>query len=479
MPQYADIPAGFQVKQAAYSDLPPGFSVSAQPSAPQAPSRKFVGPMPEFGSAKDFAIGAGDLLVSGARALVNKPATTLAGLVGAVNPNDTYIAARDRERAKIATDRYAVRDERLRTPQGQTLATLLSVLPKTEAQLALALPGELGQAVGGEAGRDVADSAMMLATLRTPEAMTAKVPRIAPRAPAPRPVRAPAPSLEELGSAAKDAYASAENAGVVISRDTMARIAREVKGEMADQGIDATLHPDSLAALNRLIAAGENHTSLKGAEILRRVIKDAEASTKPADARMASVMRDAFDERIEGLGANDVIAGQPGIGVHLLQDARQLYSRTAKGEDIQELFRRAELKAGANYTAAGIETALRQEFRALAMNKRRIRRFTPEEQAAIELVAKGGSLENAMRYFGKFSASSPLAMALSGSLGMMFGGPLAAIGVPIAGTVAKSKAAQLTMRNANAVSELVRRGPQNALAPAPQPEAGNALTRRR
>lgn len=488
VPQYTDVPEGFTVEPAAFSDIPAGFAVAPQAIKPTQPTTQTEATMRRLGlidGIKSGAAGLADVAISGARGLVNKPAASMAGLVGAINPNDTYMGARDRARADIATDRQLIRDDRLRTPQGPGIAAMTRAASAAGPSMpggfnailgpAIDMAGRGIEAVFGPEARDFAGSAASLATLRAPAVMRAE-PRGVPRAAPPRPVHAPAPALEELRLAAQDAYTSADNAGVVISRDTMARIAREVKGEMAEAGIDATLHPDSMAALNRLTAAGAEHHSLKGAEILRRIIKDAEASTKPADAQKASIMRDAFDERMEALGENDVIAGQPGLAMQILQDARQLYSRTAKGEDIDELFRRAELKAGANYTAAGIETALRQEFRALAMNRRRFRRFTAEEQAAIERVAKGGGLENAMRYFGKFAASSPLALFLSSGLGMMFGGPVAAVAAPIAGLAARRRAAQLTTKNANAASELVRRGPTNALYRAPPAE--NALARK-
>jgi hypothetical protein len=149
--------------------------------------RKFMGPTeaqargPASYGAGDILKGAADVAVSGVRSMVNKPAASLMGVVGAVNPNDTYMGARDRYRGAIATDELAVRDDRIRTPQGQNLSTaLMATAPKTGPGALLGPIMEAGYGavekfLGPEA-RDFTESATMLAGAKMPRAATA-VPR--------------------------------------------------------------------------------------------------------------------------------------------------------------------------------------------------------------------------------------------------------------------------------------------------------------
>lgn len=119
--------------------------------------------------AKDYLVGAADIAMSGLRGMVNEPSTTLAGLVGAVNPNDTYMAAKGRGRAAIEQDDQLVRSERLRTPQGELMATVMGMDPGLKLiGNVLNAGGEAVERVAGPEARDVTESALTLATLRTP-----------------------------------------------------------------------------------------------------------------------------------------------------------------------------------------------------------------------------------------------------------------------------------------------------------------------
>jgi hypothetical protein len=149
----------------------------ARPKAqPTAPTQGFVGPTqeqankprinPQMASPLDAIKGVADVAISGARSLVNKPSATLMGLVGGVNPNDTYMAARDRQQQAIATDQGLVRDSRLRTPQGHIVADKLGNLPGVR-QLGQAVnwAGQKIEDVAGPEARDFIESATMFGTL--------------------------------------------------------------------------------------------------------------------------------------------------------------------------------------------------------------------------------------------------------------------------------------------------------------------------
>src|SRR5690606_40869921 len=60
------------------------------------------------------------------------------------------------------------------------------------------------------------------------------------------------------------------------------------------------------------------------------------------------------------------------------------------------------------FSGSGLENALRTEFRQLAMNPKRLRRFTQEEQRAIKEVAFGNPTSNTLRQIGKLAPTGGL-----------------------------------------------------------------------
>lgn len=261
-----------------------------------------------------------------------------------------------------------------------------------------------------------------------------------------------APTRAQLSDAADAAYKRADESGVVVTPESFGALKKKIVGEM--EGIDPTLHPDATAALKR-ITQSEGPQSLKQLETLRRIANDAEGSIKPADQRLAGKMVDELDDYIDSLTEKDVVAGDATKG-KALAEARNFYSRKKKAEELDRLVSRAELSAP-NFSASGMENALRTEFRTLAKNDRRMRRFTAEEQEAIRKVAKGGSTENALRMLGKL-APTGVVSSLPTIIATMSAGPIG-IAPALAGLGGRYAATRMTMGNVAKANELVRRGP--------------------
>jgi hypothetical protein len=274
------------------------------------------------------------------------------------------------------------------------------------------------------------------------------------------------PSKDELKAAAEAAYKRADQSGVVVTRDSFSSLKSRIADEMKKDGIDSTLHPDSSAALKRITDA-DGELSLQNLETLRRIANDAEGSIKPADRRLAGKMVDEIDDYIDSLAEKDVVAGDA-AKAKALKEARNLYSRRMKAEELDKLMGRAELSAP-NFSASGMENAIRTEFRNLAKNERKMRRFTKEEQEAIKRVAKGGPVENTLRMLGKFAPTGTVSTGLSAGTGFLAGGPMGAIALPAAGVMGRYLASRLTAKNAARANEIARRGP---MLPEPAPPGG-------
>jgi len=289
------------------------------------------------------------------------------------------------------------------------------------------------------------------------------------------PVSEESPSKGDLKQAARSAYQQAEQSGTVITEDSFSSAKNAVAQDLQKQGLDPTLHPDTTAALKRF-SEEKGPITLEKLETLRRIAKDAESSPRPADQRLAGELVDHIDNFVENLDAKDFASGNA-QAVQALKDAREYWSRARKADTLDELVRRAELSAP-NFSGSGMENALRTEFRALAKNERRMRLFKPEERAAIERVAKGAPIENTLRMLGKFAPTGIVSAILSGGAGAAAGGPIGALALPAAGSVARVAATRMTMRNVANANALVRRGapikPRNALL---ERDSANALSK--
>lgn len=266
-------------------------------------------------------------------------------------------------------------------------------------------------------------------------------------------------SKDELATQAKTAYQEAKSAGVVLKPQTLQSLQGTAASDLREDGLDGTLHPATSAALGRLSQAA-GPLPLNELEILRRVALHAESNSfmNPSDARMAGKLVDHIDDTINNLKPSDVDAGNPQQAADALNNARNLWSRKRKADTIDELMRRADLRAS-QFSGSGQENAIRTEFRSLAMNQKRMRFFSPEERASIEKVAKGGPVENAMRWIGKLAPSSPVSGAASTFLGLTLGGPVGAAASVGGGLISRKLATRATLRNVQRAGDLMRAGP--------------------
>ena len=264
------------------------------------------------------------------------------------------------------------------------------------------------------------------------------------------------PTTEQLRASADAAYTASKQAGVVIKSQSFDNAVGDIVMAAQQAGIDKAIHPKATAALQRLVEGRGTPPSLEDVDILRRVLRSAAASIEPDERRIAGIMIDKLDDFVGGMTASDIAAGKGMAGVRALNEARTLWSRMRKSEAIEELIDRARLSAP-NFSASGMENALRTEFRALSKSAKRMRTFTPAEQQAIRKVARGGPIVNALRFIGRFAPTGPVSGMAMGGAATMLGGPagLAAMGTAIAGRTA---AKAMTVRNANRAAELARSG---------------------
>lgn len=270
----------------------------------------------------------------------------------------------------------------------------------------------------------------------------------------PTPAKQVAPSITDLKAAARQAYDAADNSGVIISQPSYDSMVNGLKTKLADEGIDKTLHPNALAAYNRLEQAKGSPITLKGMETLRRVAGDAIGASgmNGSDKRLGYIIQNAIDDHMASLTPADVLPGSidPAQAIDQLSTARDYWSRAAQADIIQKQIDKAGLKAQ-QYSQSGTENALRAQFRQLSLNDKAMSRLSPPVRQAVKDVAKGSPVGNILRAIGKYAPHGPVATLSGMGIGSMLGGVggaaeggLASLAVPAIGELARTGATRMT-----------------------------------
>ena len=201
----------------------------------------------------------------------------------------------------------------------------------------------------------------------------------------------------------------------------------------------------------------------------RRILKAPGGDfNNPDMQRLTAVARDHLDRWIQGLRPQDIVGGaDPRLAVRQLQAAQRLWHVNRKMDLINDVLNSAELRGYANYTQAGWQTAAKQLFKNLALDRKRFAAFSPDEQEAITNIVRLGPTEWITRLLGKMAIRGQV--SLIGMLHVMgaAGAGLHAFGLPgIVGGAAAAGIGEatraishgITHAKVNDMSELVRRG---------------------
>lgn len=292
------------------------------------------------------------------------------------------------------------------------------------------------------------------------------------------------PGADDIKAASQALYRAAEQEGVVIHPASFTQAVDDIVLALNRAGIDRDIQPKAWAAAMRLINAQQKAVNgaaptLEDMDIFRQIAGGVLKGGDGNEARVAGIIIDKLDDFMSGLKPSDVIAGDSQKAVGMLSEARRLWHTQAKADRVQKLFENAWDKGKKNYTQAGFETALRQEFGALNKQIRqgKVRGFTAEEKAAIQAVVDGGKMDNLMRFFGKFA---PRGLLSGGGVGAVFTAAGPAVGGAYLGAaeVGKALSRDATLSRAMLVDALIRTGgkpPPELMASLPKQAMAKAL----
>ncbi len=266
-------------------------------------------------------------------------------------------------------------------------------------------------------------------------------------------------SAEEWGRVGSQAYKDMKAAGVGVKPASFDRAVNDIEQQLHVAGYRPALHGPVEKVLNELKASKGVPQSFEELDQLHRL---AMGQTKNIDAdtrRVAGMLADKIDNFMENLKPADLMAGDPKTAFNALVKGRDAWRKMRNGERINNMIEKAKDAAGANYTAAGYQTALKQQFRAFKWKGKAeitpdYKRLSSEEKMLVDAIIRGG---NALRLMGKFNFRNPVVAALMGSLAVT-GSPVLAAGALGAAEAARRLSARGTLNKVNQLDNVIRGG---------------------
>lgn len=264
---------------------------------------------------------------------------------------------------------------------------------------------------------------------------------------------ATAPSAEELAARSSQLFKQAKESNVEINARDFANTMKTIGSELREEGYDPRSYPKLNVAFSELQNAKmpKDFNELK---TLRKFIQGAQKSNDLEEKRLATILKDRFDDYVLNIPETSVKAGDK-QGLQAWKEARDVYSRMSKAEIFDEMLENAQLDKS-KFTMSGVENSLAQQLRQLAKNEKKMRLFTAEEQEAIKQAARGSTLQNLLKFYGRFSPTGPVSGIFAG--GALYANPAIAIPFEIGAVGARMGATKMRKQDVKRLAALMRAG---------------------
>lgn len=377
-------------------------------------------------------------------------------------------------------------------PAAQRLAQVLQAAPAQ--QVAMGATGGLGsqvaqEAVGEEAGpvaKGVAGIAGGLAGGAIPAATAGLARRtFGTVAPAPG-----VPTAEETKMAARRAYKSAEESGVIFTPGAAKRLREDIVEQLSDFGYNPGNQPGTANVLKEIDRIQDNVFAFKELENIRKQAIKVGGPMNESDRAAARKIVNAIDDLVESprvagtsIFDQDVIAGPVAQAAGIkgdvqtaakqITEARAAWSRLMKHGEVADAVERATMNAASAGSGANLENNMRQAMKSLYRNKEATRNFTPDEMKVLKKAAEGDLIQNTLRYIGKAAPTGVVSGTLGGGIGFYLGGPAGAAAVGGGGYLAKRAADQLARERAQRLQDIILSGGRASNLPPASTPRGN------
>ena len=265
------------------------------------------------------------------------------------------------------------------------------------------------------------------------------------------------PSTEALGERASQAFEKATSMGVQYDPAKYQTFASNIESSLKGYDPRFSKFSDVKVAVDALKDLDKQPLTIESLHNARQMIGVLRNDKEKDVRRLAGILTDKLDEFVTN-DKNAIGAGAKEAADALMSGIKD-YRMMSKSSEIERLIERADLVGG---SAENIET----QFRSLARNPARLRKFTPDEQSMIKRIAKGEEGSSLVNLVSQLSPTrNPAVMAaemLVGGYGLSsqdpYAGP-AAVTAAGAGLMGRAVRNALAKRAASNVAAMTRGAP--------------------
>jgi hypothetical protein len=259
------------------------------------------------------------------------------------------------------------------------------------------------------------------------------------------------PSEQALSNIADSAFQRAKKEGVEIDTNKFVTETQELVADLRDLGYDPRLHPSVAVAIETLTNP-KMPKDLAELKTIREFMKNAQKSDNSTESMLGTELKHRFDEYLATLPKENLVGGSK-EGLRSWKEGQMAYTRLSKSQVFGDMMKRAEIEA----KNIGIEKSLSNQLDALAKNEKRMRLFTKSEQEIITEAAKGGNIQNAIRFIGKFAPTNPLSGFAAGGAAMYE--PFIGVPYAVGTTGAKMGATKMRKTQIERLADAMRTNP--------------------
>ena len=273
-------------------------------------------------------------------------------------------------------------------------------------------------------------------------------------------------SSEALRERARAAFDATDASGVVYDAPALSQMAQTLRSDLVKTKYDPT-SPRYTAvneALARVDQVARGSQSIGNLHSLRQDLRFYAKNAGPDEARLIDQAIDTLDDFVASpknvtfASAADVTGASS-----TLKGAISDWSKLIKSDQIETLIERASRVQNTPFASA-----IRTQFKTLADNPARLRRFNEAEQEAIKAIASGANESTTLKLISQLAPSLQLrdiartgAAATTAAAGMYTGSVplmLTAAGMTGAGLAARGARNALSYQDVNALAAAMRRG---------------------
>lgn len=298
----------------------------------------------------------------------------------------------------------------------------------------------------------------------------------------------PPPSLDDLRTAKNAAYNTVDTMGVRYTPDAYSDMVDSILKDAASKGVSVDRHPSVVSVLKEMAARANQNTTvvshngsksmgtyaptLKELDQWRQIVtRDLITPSignpaKAAEAEFGHDIVDAIDHMIDTAKPAQVARGvSPEKAAAAIRAARKANTVYRKVETIDRAAYAAGLASDASGTGANYINTIRQKFKEILLNPKRVRAFNPLERQLMERIVHGEPIENIARSLGKKLSLNSVNAAPYAIVGTLFH---PAAGLPVVGLAAKAAAEQIALKKIAQLREVLVAGGNSMPTAKPQ-----------